>query len=58
MSDNKITITLSVDEWNVVMNALGNRPFAEVSNVISSIQSQASTQVSKEAVDPPVDVGS
>jgi len=57
MSDNKISITLPVDEWNIVMNALGSRPFAEVTNVVAAIQSQAASQVPNADIgDPPVKV--
>ena len=55
MEDRNLSITLPVSAWNVVMNALGQRPFAEVAELISAIKKQAdeqlaqSTSVSKEA---------
>lgn len=41
MENTPIAITLTVAQWNVVMNALGGRPFAEVVAVITDIKSQA-----------------
>lgn len=41
----KVTITLSVNEWNVVMQALGNMPFAQVNNIIAEVKSQAEGQL-------------
>jgi hypothetical protein len=55
MEDRNLSITLPVAAWNVVMNALGQRPFAEVAELISAIKKQAdeqlaqSTSVSKDA---------
>jgi len=41
MEDRNLSITLPVAAWNVVMNALGQRPFAEVAEIISAIKKQA-----------------
>jgi hypothetical protein len=41
MEDRNLSITLPVAAWNVVMNALGQRPFAEVAELISEIKKQA-----------------
>lgn len=35
-----ITITLPVNAWNVVLNALAQRPFAEVVDLIAEIKKQ------------------
>lgn len=45
MENQTISITLGITEWNVVMQALGNMPFAQVSNIIPSIQKQANEQI-------------
>lgn len=43
--DKSVSIELQVTEWNVVMNALGGRPFAEVAELISKIRQQADDQL-------------
>lgn len=43
-----ISITLSVNEWNIVMNALGRQPYLEVADLIKAMREQASTQLNKE----------
>jgi hypothetical protein len=40
-----VSITMTVAQWNVVMNALGQRPFAEVADIISNIKAQADQQL-------------
>lgn len=45
--EKKATIELPVEAWNVVMNALGQRPFAEVAAVIAEIRKQADEQLHK-----------
>mgnify|MGYP006275936661 CR=1 FL=1 len=41
----KITITLTVNEWNVIMGALGKAPFEQVVNVVNQIKEQADPQM-------------
>lgn len=41
----KITITMTVNEWNIVMQALGNMPFSQVNSVINEIKVQAESQM-------------
>lgn len=43
----KIKIELSENEWNVVVNAVAQRPFAEVAQVIALIQQQAQIQLAQ-----------
>ena len=43
-----IAIELPVAAWNIVMNALGNRPYAEVADVISAIKQQAESKLKVE----------
>ena len=45
MENKNVTIDLPVEAWNVVLNALAQRPFAEVSPLIDEIRRQASEQV-------------
>lgn len=40
-----VTITLTVDQANVVLNGLGAQPYDRVVNIISSIQQQAGSQI-------------
>jgi len=40
-----ISIELPVAAWNIVMNALGSRPYAEVAELIPSIKQQAESQL-------------
>ena len=47
MSDNKIIqLELTIDETNLILEALGNEPFVKVHQLISKIQQQASQQLS------------
>lgn len=41
----EITLKLTIDETNTILQALGTRPFAEVHQLINTIQQQASPQV-------------
>jgi hypothetical protein len=40
-----LTFNFTVDEANYLLNALGARPFAEVSGLINNIQGQAAPQL-------------
>jgi len=53
MENLPIDIKLTLGQWNVVLNALGQRPFAEVNEVISAIKAQGEKAVSeaKDAVE-------
>lgn len=46
-----IEIKLPVEQWNIVMSALGNMPFAQVADLIAEVKKQASSQL--EPVDVP-----
>jgi hypothetical protein len=41
----KITITLAINDWNIVIGSLGKMPFEQVVNVINEIKVQAEPQV-------------
>lgn len=43
--EKEIVITLPVAEWNIVMQALGNMPFAQVANIVPKLQEQANIQL-------------
>jgi len=45
MESMNIAINMTVAQWNVVMNALGQRPFAEVADIINIIKTQADAQL-------------
>jgi hypothetical protein len=40
-----MTLTLTVDQINIVLNALGNAPYVQVANLIAEIQKQAEAQL-------------
>lgn len=42
---NKLQIDLNVEETNLVLEALGQMPFARVADLIASIQTQARQQI-------------
>ena len=42
---NDIKLTLTVDEVNRVLGALGERPFVQVVDLITNIRNQATSQV-------------
>lgn len=47
MSDIKLTLT--VDEVNRVLNALGDKPFVQVVDLITKVRTQAEPQVSEKS---------
>ena len=53
---NNIQLMLSLEEVNILLNALGNQPYAQIQPLIAKIQTQGSTQVqaaqSKQAAIP------
>lgn len=44
----KIKLELSIDEANVILEALGSMPFVKVYELIGKIQAQASEQLNTE----------
>ena len=42
---NEIRLTLTLEEVNSVLNALGTQPYAQVQPLIAKIQTQGSTQL-------------
>ena len=53
MEQMNVSITLTVAQWNVVMTALGQRPFAEVADIIGNIKAQADEQLAPKPVNDP-----
>lgn len=51
MEQMNVSITMTVAQWNVVMNAIGQRPFAEVADIIGLIKAQADQQLAPKADD-------
>ena len=45
ISTNKINLTLTLEEVNSVLNALGTQPYAQVQPLIAKIQTQGNKQV-------------
>ncbi len=43
-----IQLELSIDETNLVLEALGQQPYIKIHHLISKIQQQASTQIEAE----------
>ena len=45
MNETSVTIAMTVNQWNVVMKALGELPFKDVADIIMSIKTQAEAQL-------------
>jgi len=41
---NELNATLTAQEWDIIGNALGQRPFAEVAAIIQKLQTQIQAQ--------------
>lgn len=44
----KIQLQISVDEANIILNALGEQPYIKVATLIQKLQQQGANQVNKE----------
>ena len=44
----KLSIELTVNEWNVIMQALGKQPFEVVNSVILAIRAQADAKMGEQ----------
>lgn len=42
---NEITLKLSLEEVNAILNALGSQPFAQVHQLVARVQEQGSSQL-------------
>ena len=47
MESKEVSITLTVAQWNVIMGALGTRPFVEVAELINEVKNKAAPQLSE-----------
>ena len=47
-----VTITLTIEEANYVLAALGARPFAEVADLITKVKMQAESQLAPKPQEP------
>lgn len=45
MENLKVSVTLTVAEWNVIMQSLGAQPFAQVASIINQVKDQAEPQI-------------
>lgn len=54
MENLPIDIKLTLAQWNLVLNALGTRPFAEVNEIITAIKVQGEAAVAAAASTPEV----
>ncbi len=52
MTSKKINLHLSVDQTNLILEALGQLPFVKVYELIGSIQGQAKAQLEEEPGEP------
>ena len=47
----RLSIELSVSAWNIIMNALAQRPFAEVVDLITEIKAQGEAKLNHKVDD-------
>lgn len=52
MGNTTINLTLTLDQVNGILNALGNMPFVQVAGLIQEVQGQAAPQVPQPAAAP------
>lgn len=48
-----LTLTLTIEEVNYILNCLGSRPFAEVNGLIQKIKSDGDSQVAASTTPAP-----
>ncbi|NKC14069.1 MAG: hypothetical protein GKR94_18350 [Gammaproteobacteria bacterium] len=49
---NEITLKLTIEEVNLILNALGEQPFAQVHQLVAKVQTQGSNQLQGGEVEP------
>lgn len=42
-----ITMTLPIDKWNIIFNALNQRPYIEVAQLLTEMKSMADAEITK-----------
>jgi len=50
MENQKVSIELTVAQWNVVMQGVGSMPFAQVAEIITIIKTQAEAQIQSSTI--------
>lgn len=50
--DKKVSITLTVEQWNAVLQALGSQPYERVQPLITEMQTQAAPQIAAPPTPP------
>lgn len=50
MKTQNITLTFSIDTLNIIVNALGHRPYIEVKDIIENISIQAKNQLNQNSI--------
>lgn len=50
----ELKLTITIDEANLILDALGNQPFHKVFALIGKIQQQAATQLDDQRGEAPV----
>jgi len=53
MDSISISVELPVQSWNLVLAALGERPFREIAEVVAAIKAQAEAQLSPPPAEEP-----
>jgi hypothetical protein len=53
----KIAIELPMQAWNIVLNALGQRPYVEVADLLTEIKRQGESAAGRASEDESVDQG-
>lgn len=48
MEEKTIKLELLIDEVNIILNALSNRPYSEVAETINKIRNQGNAQITSE----------
>jgi LPS sulfotransferase NodH len=49
MENKKITFEVTIEDANIILNALSTQPFAQVAKLINELQGQAANQLQPEA---------
>lgn len=47
MEDNMLTVSLRLQDWNLILGALSLRPFGEVAALVGEINKQAASQLNR-----------
>lgn len=53
MNPTQVTFTLTIEQANLVLTSLGQRPYAEVADLINSLKADAQKQLNAAQVEAP-----